>query len=131
MNLRVPMDNITDQTFVVHWDKAIDLFSITFNVSWYRESRMIGTTTNVTKQAYTVMNLTANTSYSVTVVAINTCCGKGPASDVTVTTLPASSNTGKLCDYWRYNVAYGVILRLWSELSSLSNLCTVLHRSDY
>ena len=36
----------------------------------------------VNSPPYTVTGLTTNTSYNVTVVAINTCCGAGPVSDV-------------------------------------------------
>ena len=57
----------------------MDIFTITYNVTWYNESGIIGMDT-VNSPPYTVTGLTANTSYSVTVVAINTCCGAGPVS---------------------------------------------------
>ena len=54
---------------------------------------------NVTGPRHTVTGLTANTSYNVTVVAVNICCGAGPVSDVTMVmtnnespTLPPSTS---------------------------------------
>ena len=57
----------------------MDIFTITYNVTWYNDSGIIGMDT-VNSPPYTVTGLTANTSYNVTVVAINTCCGAGPVS---------------------------------------------------
>ena len=62
----------------------MDIFTITYNVTWYNDSGIIGMD-SVNSPPYTVTGLTANTSYSVTVVAINTCCGAGPVSNVTMT----------------------------------------------
>ena len=56
----------------------MDIFTITYNVTWYNDSGIIGMDT-VNSPPYTVTGLTANTSYSVTVVAIDT-CGAGPVS---------------------------------------------------
>ena len=78
MNVRI-RDDITSESFVVLWDEVMDIFTITYNVTWYNESGIIGMDT-VNSPPYTVTGLTANTSYSVTVVAINTCCGAGPVS---------------------------------------------------
>ena len=80
-NVSVPEIDITSGTFVVQWDEVTDIFHFNYNVSWYGEDGNNGTAT-VTGLSYTVMWLTANTSYNVTVVAINTCCGAGPVSDV-------------------------------------------------
>ena len=77
MNVRI-RDDITSESFVVLWDEVMDIFTITYNVTWYNESGIIGMDT-VNSPPYTVTGLTANTSYSVTVVAINT-CGAGPVS---------------------------------------------------
>ena len=77
MNVRI-RDDITNESFVVLWDEVMDIFTITYNVTWYNESGIIGMDT-VNSPSYTVNGLT-NTSYSVTVVAINTCCGAGPVS---------------------------------------------------
>ena len=78
MNVRI-RDDITSESFVVLWDEVMDIFTITYNVTWYNESGIIGMDT-VNSSPYTVTGLTASTSYSVTVVAINTCCGAGPVS---------------------------------------------------
>ena len=78
MNVRIRNDNISE-LFVVLWDEVMDIFTITYNVTWYDESGIIGMDT-VNSPPYTVTGLTANTSYSITVVAINTCCGAGPVS---------------------------------------------------
>ena len=80
MNVRI-RDDITNESFVVLWDDVMDIFTITYNVTWYDDSGIIGMDT-VNSPPYTVTGLTANTSYNVTVVANNTCCGAGPVSDV-------------------------------------------------
>ena len=74
-------DNITIESLVVLWDEVMDIFTITYNVTWYDDSGIIGMDT-VNSPPYTVTGLTIITSYNVTVVAINTCCGAGPVSDV-------------------------------------------------
>ena len=83
MNVRIIRDDITNESFVVLWDEVMDIFTITYNVTWYNDSGIIGMDT-VNSPPYTVTGLTANTSYSITVVAINTCCGGGAVSDVTM-----------------------------------------------
>ena len=77
MNVRI-RDDITSESFVVLWDEVMDIFTITYTVTWYDDSGIIGMDT-VNSPPYTVTGLTAITSYNVTVVAINT-CGAGPAS---------------------------------------------------
>ena len=81
VNVRI-RDDITNESFVVLWDEVMDIFTITYNVTWNDESGIIGMDT-VNSPPYTITGLSANTSYNVTVVAINT-CGAGPASDVVV-----------------------------------------------
>ena len=78
MNVRIK-DDITSESFVVLWDEVMDFFTITYNVTWYNDSGIIGMDT-VNSPPYTVTGLSANRSYNVTVVAINTCCGAGPVS---------------------------------------------------
>ena len=78
MNVRI-RDDITSESFVVLWDEVKDIFTITYNVTWNDESGIIGMD-NVNSPPYNVTGLTANTSYNVVVVAINTCCGAGPVS---------------------------------------------------
>ena len=79
MNIRIMEENTTGVSFVVLWDVVMDIFTITYNVTWYNDSSIIGMDT-VNSPPYTVTGLTTNTSYSVTIVAINTCCGAGPVS---------------------------------------------------
>ena len=75
--------NITGASFVVLWNEVMDIFTITYNVTWYDESGIIGMDT-VYSPPYNVTGLSANTLYSITIVAINTCCGAGPASDIVI-----------------------------------------------
>ena len=79
MNVRISGD-ITNESFVVLWDEVMDIFTVNYTVTWYDESGIVGMVT-VNSPPYTVTGLTANTTYNVTVVAINTCCGAGPVSD--------------------------------------------------
>ena len=76
-----------------------DLFSINYTVRWYRGDNLIGMA-SVDGLSYTVTGLTANTSYNVTVVAVSTCCGEGPASNFKMVmtndeppTMPTPTNT--------------------------------------
>ena len=78
MNVRI-RDDITNESFVVLWNEVMDIFTITFTVTWYDDSGVIGMDT-VNSPPYTVTGLTANTTYNVTVVAISTHCGAGPVS---------------------------------------------------
>ena len=80
MNVTILEEDITSESFVVLWDEVMDMFSVSYNVTWYGEDDTDGTAT-VEVLSYTVINLTNNTSYNVTVAAINTCCGAGPVSD--------------------------------------------------
>ena len=83
MNIRIPEDDITSESFIVQWDAVAvnDIFPVTYTVRWYGEDGSNGTA-SVTGLSFTITGLTANTSYNVTVVAVNTCCGEGPVSDV-------------------------------------------------
>ena len=116
MNITFPQDDITSESFVVQWDEVNDIFPVNYTVRWYGEDGSNGTA-NVTGLSYTVTGLTNNISYNVTVVAINTCCGTGPVSNVTMvmtnmkpTTLPPSSPTsnttatptGNVCYYYAH-----------------------------
>ena len=99
MNIRFPEDDITSESFVVQWNEVDDIFPVTYTVRWYGVDGIDNTTT-VNEPMYTVTGLTANTSYNVTVVAINTCCGAGPVSNVTMvmtnnepTTPPPTTST--------------------------------------
>ena len=73
--------NNASGSLLVQWNEVTDYFTVNYTVTWYNESGIVGMVT-VNSPPYTVTGLTANTSYNVTVVAINTCCGAGPVSDV-------------------------------------------------
>ena len=90
VNIRNP-DDITNESIVVQWDAVDDIFPVTYNVTWYNESGIIGMDT-VNGTSYTVTGLTTNTSYNITVVAINT-CGAGPVSNVIITVRPPTLTT--------------------------------------
>ena len=81
MNIRFPDMDITGESFVVQWDAVDDTFPVNYAVRWYRGNDLIDMA-RVDGLSYTVTNLTANTSYTVTVVAVNTCCGQGQVSIV-------------------------------------------------
>ena len=77
--------DITNESFVLQWDAVNDVFPVTYTVRWYRGNDLIGMD-SVDGLSYTVTGLTVNTSYNVTVVAVNTCCGTGPVSGVIIVT---------------------------------------------
>ena len=81
VNIEIPADDITSESIVIRWSSVNDIFPVTYAVRWYGEDGSNGSDT-VNGLSYNMTGLTANTSYSVTVVAINTCCGAGPVSDV-------------------------------------------------
>ena len=59
-------------SFMVQWDEVVDMFPVTYEVSWSDGNGDNGTiTTNQT--SYTITGLTYDTTYNVTIVAINTC----------------------------------------------------------
>lgn len=92
MNVRIPAINVTHESFVVEWEAVMDASSVNYTVRWVGEDG-INATATVNALSYTVTGLTENTSYSVAVFAINTCCGQGPASEAIVVTtglLPAT-----------------------------------------
>ena len=92
MNITFPPNNTTRESFIVHWDAVMDLFTVNYTVRWYSGDNEIGMA-SVDGLSYTVTGLTPNTNYRVTVVAINTCCGAGPVSDV-VFVMTKKKNTG-------------------------------------
>ena len=81
MNVTISEADTTGESFVVLWDEVMDIFTITYIVTWYYENDIVGMVI-VNSPPYTVTGLTVNTSYNVTVVANNTCCGPGPVSNV-------------------------------------------------
>ena len=91
MNVRIMDEDTTSTSFVVLWDKVVNIFTITYTVTWSNEIGMIGMDT-VNSPSYTVNGLTANTSYYVTVVANNR-CGAGPVSGLTMAMTNGESPT--------------------------------------
>ena len=83
-NVRIPIEHIKTDSFIVEWDEITDLFPITYTVRCYGEDINIAATTD--ERSYTVTGLTSSTSYNVTVVANNTCCGAGPVSNAVMAT---------------------------------------------
>ena len=75
------MDESTNETFVVQWNKVNDFFTVTYMVTWTNGSYTNSYATTATSLTVTDPGLTANTTYYVTITAINTCCGAGPTSD--------------------------------------------------
>ena len=92
MNIRFREMSITNESFILQWDALDDFFSVNYTVRWYRGDYLIGMA-SVDGLSYTVTGLTANTSYNVVVVAINTCCGAGPVSGVFIVTTNNKSPT--------------------------------------
>ena len=84
MNVKIPTEHIKTDSFIIQWNRVIDLFPFNYTVRWYGGDTDNTATTN--KLRYTVTGLTSNTSYSVSVVAINTCCGTGQISGVVMVT---------------------------------------------
>ena len=120
MNVTIRDEDTTSESFVVQWDKVVDMFSVNYTVTWSGEDNTKGTAT-VEELSYTVINLANNTSYNVTIAAINTCCGAGPVSDVvmamtndepptppppspspTTSSSSPSSTPGKICSFYKY-----------------------------
>ena len=87
--MNVSISEKKNNSFTVEWDRISDVFPITYTVRWYGGDIDYNATTD--DLSYTVTELTSNTSYNVTVVAINTCCGAGPVSDVVMVTTSTSS----------------------------------------
>ena len=77
------------------WDEVTDYFTVNYSVTWYNESGIVGMVT-VSSPPYTVTGLINDTSYNVAVVAINTCCGAGPVSNVVVNTASTSTTPGNV-----------------------------------
>ena len=79
MSIMVIMNRTTSQSFVITWDVVNDLFDVTYMVTW-TDGNALMRNDNTTNTFYTVIGLTNNTNYNVTVTAINTCCGAGPTT---------------------------------------------------
>ena len=110
--------NSASGSLLVQWNEVTDYFTVNYTVTWYNESGTVGMVT-VNSPPYTVTGLTANTSYNVTVVAINTCCGVGPVSNVIVNTASTSTTPG--------NVTQLLIMKsiIIPRLHNLLHLCAI------
>ena len=101
LNVRILPEDIKHDSFIVQWDAVTDVFPITYTVWWYGED--IDNTATTTKLRYTITGLTSNTSYSVTIVAINTCCGTGPVSVAVMAATSSSQSTLNLF-FWHLKI---------------------------
>ena len=81
VNIRFPAQNITDVSFVVQWDAVINQSVNRYIVSvyWTNDWHPIKTVT-ADETSYTVTGLTPNTTYIVTVAAVNESDCAGVAS---------------------------------------------------
>ena len=87
MNIRFPIENITDVSFVVQWDAVIDQSVDRYIVNWTDRTNPIQTVTvNETYISYNVTGLTPNTIYAVNIAAINKCGIGVPSINGKVTT---------------------------------------------
>ena len=86
MNIGFPTDKITNVSLVVQWDAVINQSVDGYMVNWTDGINHIQSVI-VNETLCTVTGLTPNTTYTVTVAAVNV-CGTGPAStgDNSVTT---------------------------------------------
>ena len=85
INIRFPVANITDVSFVVQWDAVINQSVDRYIVNWTDGTNSIQTVT-VNETSYNITGLSPNIIYTVTVAAVNK-CGTGPFSgNKTVTT---------------------------------------------
>lgn len=84
--------NLTDESFDLSWTAATDNIAVT-NYEIYADSVLVATIGNVTN--YSFSNLSANTSYSITVKAKDAAGNTSISSSaLVVTTLPASGGGG-------------------------------------
>ena len=94
--------NSGSESLLVQWNEVTDYFTVNYTVTWYNGSGIVGMVT-VNSPPYTVTGLVNNTSYNVTVVAINTCCGAGPVSNRIIyigpTPSPSLTSTTGMYEY--------------------------------
>ena len=79
VKVRFPTENVTNLSFVVQWDAVNNQSDDRYIVSWTDGTNPIQTVT-VNETSCTVTGLTPNTTYTVTVAAINENC-TGPLSN--------------------------------------------------
>ena len=82
MNVRIPEAEITGGSLVVLWDAVTDYFNVTYTVRYRGDHGGFGFYVVFSGLSQTITRLRNNTSYNVSVAAINTCCGTGPYSDI-------------------------------------------------
>ena len=93
MNIRFPIQYITDVSFVVQWDAVTNQSVDRYIVNWTDGTNLIQTVT-VNETSYNVTGLTLNTTYTVTVAAVNKCGIGVPSVDgrVTISTSPSMNS---------------------------------------
>ena len=96
MNIRFPSQNITDVSFVVQWDAVVNQSVNRYIVSvhWTDDSYHIRTPT-IYETTYTVTELTPNTTYTVSVTAVDesNCNGLASVGIEVITTVSVSMDT--------------------------------------
>jgi len=70
---------------MIQWNEVIDMFPVTYEVTWFDGNGDNGSA-STNQSSYTINGLTYDNSYNVAVIAINTCCGAGPASNIIIAT---------------------------------------------
>ena len=85
LNIRFPADHITDVSFVVQWDAVPNRSVDRYLVTWTDGTNPIQIVT-VNETSCSVTNLTPNTTYTVTVAAVNKNCSGPFSTDERVTT---------------------------------------------
>ena len=78
VKIEFPTDKITDVSFVVQWDAVINQSVDRYIVNWSDGTNPVESVV-IHNTSYTVTGLTPNTTYTVTVAAVNM-CGTGLAS---------------------------------------------------
>ena len=90
MNIGFPMEYITNVSFVVQWDAVINQSVDRYIVNWTNGTNPIQIVT-VNETSYNVTGLSPNTTYTVTVAAVNKCGIGVPSVDGRVTTSTSPS----------------------------------------
>ena len=93
VNIRFPIEYITDISFVVQWDAVIDQSVDRYIVNWTDGTNPIQTVT-INETSYNVTGLSPNTIYTVTVAAVNKCgVGTFSTNELVTTNISFSVDT--------------------------------------
>ena len=117
VNIRFPLQNITDVSFVVQWDavsnQSVDRYIV--SVYWTDDENLIQTVT-VNETSYTVTGLTPDTTYTVTVAAVDELdCTEVPSTGKDVTT--DTSN-----DVTTVDVSHSINPRVSMDIAYITNV---------